>query len=158
MRALLIGTIVLLGLGPAAAQSPPTIQQIVVPRQMQAPASEAPVHFAGDPVKQLQKRVLVLGKNVRTLESRVVSLEEALREMRAQTTYTCVAPARSSNAAGTTEDCTPLACNYVDGRCRQSAAGTQHCAAGFIWDGSGRCVAPPPPNDEDCGFLGLACI
>lgn len=157
MRALLIGTIVLLGLAPAAAQSPTPIQRIVVPREMQVP-SDNPAQLAADPVKQLQKRVMVLGKNVRTLESRVVSLEEALREMRAQTTYTCVAPARSANAAGTTEDCTPLACNYVDGRCRQSAAGTQHCAAGFIWDGSGRCVAPPPPNDEDCGFLGLACM
>lgn len=158
MRRFLMGTILLLGLGSAAAQSPAPIQRLVVPREMQAPPSESAAQVAGDPVKQLQKRAVVLGKHVRTLEGRVASLEEALREMRAQTTYTCVAPARSANGAGAIEDCTPLACNYVDGRCRQSAAGTQHCAAGFVWDGSGRCVAPPPPNDEDCGFLGLACI
>lgn len=157
MRALLIGAIVLLALGPAAAQSLPTMQRIVVPREVQQPTSELPIHVAGDPVQLLQKRVIVLGKHVRVLESRVASLEETVREMRARTEYTCAAPATSTNGAGETEDCSPLACNYIDGRCRQSAAGTQHCAAGYVWD-SGRCVTPPPPNEEDCGFLGLGCM
>lgn len=159
MRVFLATAGLLLACASAMSQSlPPT--RIVVPREIQqiSPDSQAPIEYVGDPVQQLQKRVVVLGKHVRVLQSRVTSLEETIRDMRDKTTFTCVAPDRSANGAGQTENCSPMACNYVDGRCRQSAAKTEHCAAGYLWD-EGRCVAPPPAAvEEDCGFLGLGCL
>jgi hypothetical protein len=107
----------------------------------------------------VQRRLKLLGQRNRALESRVATLEEALREMRARSDFSCSAPARSVNGAGASDDCSPYACNYLDGRCRTTAAKTDHCAPGFVWNGGNQCVAPPPADQEkDCGFLGLGCL
>lgn len=100
----------------------------------------------------LERRLTALGKKNRALEGRVATLEAALREMRAASEFTCSTPQRSTNGRGS-EECAPYACNYLDGRCRTTAATTDHCAAGFVWNGSGQCVAPPPPAPDDECFL-----
>ena len=100
----------------------------------------------------MERRLTALGKKNRALEGRVATLEAALREMRAASEFTCATPQRSANGRGT-EECAPYACNYLDGRCRTTAATTDHCAAGFIWNGAGQCVAPPPPAEDDECFL-----
>lgn len=100
----------------------------------------------------LERRLVALGKKNRALEGRVATLESALREMRAASEFTCATPQRSSNGRGS-EECAPFACNYLDGRCRTTAATTDHCAAGFVWNGANQCVAPPPPAADDECFL-----
>lgn len=131
---------------PAAAQMRPA----AVANVAQKPAI--------DQNQLVQRRLQLLGKRNRMLESRVNTLEEALRDMRARTEFTCSGNV-SMNGHGKSDDCAPFACNHLDGRCRTTAAKTEHCAAGFVWDGGSRCVAPPPPApDDDCGFLGLGCL
>lgn len=99
----------------------------------------------------LERRLTSLGKKNRALEGRVATLEAALREMRAASEFTCSTSSTSTNGRGS-ENCAPFACNYLDGRCRTTAATSDHCAPGFLMDG-GRCVAPPPPAPDDECFL-----
>ena len=107
----------------------------------------------------VQRRLKLLGQRNRALENRVATLEEALREMRARTDFSCSAAATSVNGKGVSDDCAPYACDYLDGRCRTTAAKTEHCAPGYVWNGGNQCVAPPPADQEkDCGFLGLGCL
>lgn len=137
----------------AVAQS----QRPVMIRPMASPAPARPVAEI-DQNQVVQRRLKLLGQRNRLLESRVSTLEEALREMRARTEYTC-SGSTSVNGRGDSDDCSPFACNYLDGRCRTIAAKTDHCAPGFLWDGGSRCVAPPPAEqEEDCGILGLGCL
>lgn len=116
------------------------------------PASAATVNARMDRQGVLERRVLSLGKKNRALEGRVATLESALREMRAASEFTCTTSQRSTNGRGN-EECAPFACNYLDGRCRTTAATSDHCAVGFVWNGSGQCVAPPPAAEEDECFL-----
>ncbi|TZF88954.1 hypothetical protein [Cognatilysobacter lacus] len=104
-----------------------------------------------------ERRLIALGKKNRALEGRVATLEGALREMRAASEFSCSAVSTSRNGRGATEDCGPYACNYLDGRCRTVAVDSSQCAAGFVWDGSNHCVAPPPPAPDDDCFMGLFC-
>ena len=148
MRHVLAGFVLLLAVAAAAAQSVPQMRQLTLPaRVVTATNDPNAARYTGDPVQQLQKRIVVLGKKNRALESRVATLETALREMRAATTFTCANPATSQNGAGATENCSPFACNYLDGRCRTSAQTSDHCAIGFAMDG-GRCVSTKPAPDS----------
>jgi hypothetical protein len=138
----------------AVAQS----QGPVVVRQLASPPAAARAAAAIDQDQVVQRRLKLLGQRNRLLESRVATLEETLREMRARTEYTCTGTT-SVNGRGDSDECSPFACNYLDGRCRTSAAKSDHCAPGYLWDGGNRCVAPPPAEQEqDCGFLGLGCL
>ncbi|MFC7302532.1 hypothetical protein [Cognatiluteimonas weifangensis] len=126
-------------------------------RPAAAPVAVQPA-AAIDQTRVIQRRLKLLGQRNRALESRVATLEEALREMRARTELTC-SGTTSVNGRGGSDDCTPYACNHVDGRCRVTAAKTEHCAPGFVWNGGNQCVAPPPADQEkDCGFLGFGCL
>lgn len=103
-----------------------------------------------------ERRLISLAKKNRALEGRVATLENALREMRAASEFTCSAPSTSRNGHGATEDCGPYACNYLDGRCRTTAVDSSQCAAGFVWENN-RCVRPPAPEPDDDCFIGLFC-
>ena len=105
-----------------------------------------------------ERRLVSLAKKNRALEGRVATLENALREMRAASEFSCSAPSTSRNGRGATEDCGAYACNYLDGRCRTVAVDSSQCASGYLWDGNNRCVRAPTeaPPDDDC-FLGLFC-
>ncbi|GHE27415.1 hypothetical protein ACFOED_10770 [Vulcaniibacterium thermophilum] len=140
-----------------AAGSAPA-QQVVRPVQGLRPATASPVSPAAvvDRQQLLERRVMQLAKKNRALEGRVATLEAALRDMRAATEFSCATPTTSVNGRGVTDDCSPYACNYIDGRCRTTAATSNHCAPGFLMDG-GRCVAPPPPAPDDDCFLDLFC-
>ena len=162
MRNVLSGFILLLVVTAASAQSVPQIRQLNLPARAAAtPTATNDVNaarYTGDPVQQLQKRIVVLGKKNRALEGRVATLETALRDMRAATTFTCATPASSQNGAGASENCSPFACNYLDGRCRTSAQTSEHCAVGFTMDG-GRCVSstPAPDSCEGASWTDIDC-
>lgn len=152
VRLALLAFVLALPASLAAAQtSRPTLV-----RPAAAPVAAQPA--AIDQTQLIQRRLKLLGQRNRALESRVATLEEALREMRARTELTC-SGTTSVNGRGGSDDCTPYACNHVDGRCRVAAAKTEHCAPGFVWNGGNQCVAPPPADQEkDCGFLGFGCL
>lgn len=103
-----------------------------------------------------ERRLVALAKKNRALEGRVATLEDALREMRAASEYSCSAPSTSRNGRGVTEDCGAYACNYLDGRCRTVAVDSSQCASGYVWENN-RCVRPPPPAPDDDCFIGLFC-
>jgi hypothetical protein len=97
-----------------------------------------------DQLQLLRGQVDRLADRNRALEGRVTSLEGALRDMRAQTGFTCSARATSRRGDGRTEDCAPYACNEMDGRCRTRAAVSGHCATGFNWVAGDSCVPAQP--------------
>jgi hypothetical protein len=102
-----------------------------------------------DPTTLLQSRVTTLVKRVRGLEGRMSTLEEMLRQSQARSSFTCVDGTTSRNGSGASEDCTPYACNYMDGRCRTVATSSDRCAPGFFWVEGNRCVPPSPGNPDD---------
>lgn len=103
------------------------------------------------------RQVVTLAKKTRALEGRVATLEAALREQRAASEFTCSTDTVSRNGRGATEDCSPYACNYLDGRCRTTAQQSGHCAPGFYWNGGNQCIPPPPPAPDDDCVLGIFC-
>ena len=158
MRHVFAGFVLLFVVAAAAAQSVPQIRQLTLPAQAVNTNDPNAARYTGDPVQQLQKRIVVLGKKNRALEARVSTLETALREMRAATTFTCANPATSQNGAGASENCSPFACNYLDGRCRTSAQTSDHCAIGFAMAG-GSCVStrPAPDSCEGASMWDIDC-
>ena len=147
MRQVLAGLVLLFIVATAGAQSVPQIRQLTLPARAAAINDPNAARYTGDPVQQLQKRIVVLGKKNRALEGRVATLEAALRDMRAATTFSCANPSTSQNGAGASENCSPFACNYLDGRCRTSAQTSDHCAIGFAMAG-GACVSTTPAPDS----------
>ena len=133
---LALGVVALAGAAGAQPRGPGVI---LAPRPAGAAA-------AVDASGIMQSRVTALGKRVRGLEGRVSTLEELLRKTQAATSFTCVDPITSANGAGAREDCTPYACNYMDGRCRTSAVSSDRCAPGFLWVSGNQCV--PAPNGD----------
>ena len=144
----------------ASAQTVPQLRAVTMPKVTATAVASDPNagRFTGDPVQQLQKRVVLRGTKNRALEGRVATLEAALRDMRAATAFTCPTPTSSRNGSGATEDCTPYACNYLDGRCRTSAQSSSHCAPGFAMSG-GACVstAPTPDSCEGASMWDISC-
>lgn len=124
----LVAGCLLAGVAVAQVRTVQPLRQIVAPPSA---AGTAPVAVA-DREKVLERRLTLLAKKNRALEGRVATLEGALREMRAASEFTCANPTTSRNGQGASENCTPLACNYLDGRCRTSAASSDHCAPGFV--------------------------
>lgn len=79
--------------------------------------------------------VVVLQSRMKRLENRVTSLESTLSKVEPAITYQCVDPATSRNSLGVSEECAPMGCNEIDGRCRTTAAKTDHCAPGYaLWE------------------------
>ena len=95
---------------------------------------------------QNAQRLRQLQRKTQELEGRVATLEAALREARAVSEFTCSAPTTSTNGRGS-ENCSPYACNYLDGRCRTRASTSADCAPGFGWEAD-RCVPPPASSDD----------
>jgi hypothetical protein len=126
-------------------------------QQVARPATAVANAAAIDHAAVNERRLIALGKKNRALEGRVATLENALREMRAASEYSCSAASTSRNGRGATEDCGPYACNYLDGRCRTTAVDSSQCASGFLWVEGNRCIAPPPPAPDDDCFIGLFC-
>jgi hypothetical protein len=144
--------VLLVCLGLLASASAPSTAQVRTLQGVRAIAPAPQVVNVVDRQALVERRLVALGKKNRALEGRIATLESALREMRAASEFTCTTAQRSTNGRGN-EECAPFACNYLDGRCRTTAASTDHCAAGFVWNGSGQCVAPPPPAEDDECFL-----
>ena len=157
MRNTMIGLFLLSACLVAAAQSIPQLRQVSPIRSVAANDPNA-ARYTGDPTQQLQKRIVVLGKKNRALEGRVATLEAALRDMRAATTFTCATPVASRNGSGVVEECSPFACNYIDGRCRTTAATSDHCAPAFAMVG-GRCesTTPAPDSCEGASWTDIDC-
>ena len=157
MRKTFTGLILIAITTAATAQTLPQLRAIAPIRSAAANDPNA-MRYTGDPTQQLQKRIVVLGKKNRALEGRVATLEATLREMRAATTFTCATPVASRNGTGAVEECTPFACNYIDGRCRTTAATSDHCAPGFAMAG-GRCesTTPAPDSCEGASWTDIDC-
>jgi hypothetical protein len=139
-----LAALMVLGLG-TAADAQVRMQQ---PMAAGRPAAGAVAAGLVDPAALLQSRVTALGRRVRGLEGRVSTLEELLRKTQAQTSFTCIDPTTSRNGAGATENCSPYACNYMDGRCRTRAGSSDQCAPGYLWIEGDHCQAVPPSSPD----------
>jgi hypothetical protein len=151
MRTVFLGVAILAGaFSIAAFAAAPRVGGAATPAPAVDPQTVDPnaARLVEDPVRQLQSRVIYLNREIRGLESRVGTLEEALRDMRARTEYSCDGET-SVNGAGISENCSPFACNYIDGRCRTTAAKSDHCGRDYRWDGGSGCTTATPFAEEE---------
>lgn len=93
------------------------------------------VNLPPDPAR-LQSDIRALDRRVGALETSLTALRGEVGALRAdvsRASFTCPADTVSRNGAGVTEDCSPYACNALDGRCRTTAVRSDQCATGFAW-------------------------
>lgn len=98
-------------------------------------------------MREKMQQTLVELQNARTTIDEMTRLGGSL--VRAQ----CVSATLSRTTSGVEENCAAsgYACAGGEGTCHRRCDSTSQCAPGFLCDtGAGRCVAPPPPADDDC--------
>lgn len=93
---------------------------------------------------KLDQLTMLRNENAR-LKALIKNLSQRMQEMQSDKPF-CSNVATSSNKEGRSRDCTPYACDLESGSCHFTAASSEDCAPGFLWDGGNQCVAIPPSS------------